>query len=234
MRSEDILSRAEEVLQRHGGRSRLQNRALQRVAKAGVVKAKRLAWLTAGFLFGVPAYALFISPLGIGGILLAVMLFFGLALGAVMWPSGVSVAKGPPVATTALAQLPLTTEAWLETQRPALPPPAQRLVDGIGLKLEQLAPQLNALDEKAPAAFEIRRLIADELPELVKGYERVPLHLRREGINGISPDKQLVEGLAVVDSELARMSSQIAHGDLNALATQGRYLELKYQGESAG
>jgi hypothetical protein len=222
MRSDDILSRAEEVLQRHGGRSRLQNRALQRVAKAGVVKAKRLAWLTAGFLFGVPAYALFISPLGIGGILLAVMLFAGLALGALMWPSGVAVSKGPPAATTAL-----------ETQRPALPPPAQRLVDGIGLKLEQLAPQLNALDEKAPAAFEIRRLIADELPELVKGYERVPLHLRREGLNGMSPDKQLVEGLAVVDSELARMSSQIAHGDLNALATQGRYLELKYQGESA-
>lgn len=233
MRSDDILSRAEEVLVRHGGRSRLQNRALQRVARAGVIKAKRLAWLTAGFLFGVPAYALFVSPLGIGGILLAFMLFAGLALGAVMWPAGVSVPNGPPAATTALAQLPLTTEAWLETQRPALPPPAQRLVDGIGLKLEQLAPQLNALDERAPAAFEIRRLIGDELPELVKGYERVPLHLRREGINGISPDKQLVEGLAVVDSELARMSSQIAHGDLNALATQGRYLELKYQGEGA-
>ncbi len=211
----------------------MQNRALQRVARAGVVKAKRLAWLTAAFLFGVPAYALFISPLGIGGILLAVMLFFGLALGAMLWPSGVSVPKGPPQATTALAQLPLTTEVWLESHRPALPPPAQRLVDGIGLKLEQLAPQLNALDEKAPAAFEIRRLIGDELPELVEGYERVPTHLRRDGINGMSPDKQLIEGLAVVDSELARMSSQIAHGDLNALATQGRYLELKYHGESA-
>jgi hypothetical protein len=34
----------------------------------------------------------------------------------------------------------------------------------------------------------------------------------------------------VVDSELERMSTQLAAGDLKALATQGRYLELKYLG----
>ncbi len=54
MRSEDVLARAEEALRRHGGRSRLQHRALKRVVRAGVVKAKRVAWLVAAFLFGVP------------------------------------------------------------------------------------------------------------------------------------------------------------------------------------
>jgi hypothetical protein len=47
----------------------------------------------------------------------------------------------------------------------------------------------------------------------------------------MSPDKQLVEGLHVVDAELQRMSEQLASGDLHKLATQGRYLELKYQGD---
>jgi hypothetical protein len=39
-----------------------------------------------------------------------------------------------------------------------------------------------------------------------------------------------VEGLNVVESELQRMSEQIASGDLQRIATQSRYLELKYQG----
>lgn len=230
MRSDDILARAEEALNRASGRSRLQQRALHRVARAGVVKAKRVAWLAAAFLFGVPLWALLIQPIGIVGLMLAVMAFFGLALAAVLIPAGVD-APAVIKMDTALAQLPLSTEAWLAGQRRALPAPAQRLADGIGVKLEQLAPQLARLDENTPAAASVRRLIAEELPELVNGYTHVPEHLRREGVNGISPDKQLVEGLAVVDSELARMSTQIASGDLNALATQRRYLEIKYEGD---
>ncbi len=230
MRAEDVLSRAEDALNRHGGTSRLQKRTIERVARAGFIKVKRLAWLTAGFLFGVPLFALFVQPLGIGGIMLAVMAYVGLAIAAVLWSTG----SGPNAAalpTTALARLPLSTEEWLASQRRLLPPPAQRLADGIGLKLEQLAPQLQMLDEKTEAAFAVRRLIADELPELVSGYARVPEHLRRESAGGLNPDKQLIEGLTVVDSELARMSENLAAGDLTKLATQGRYLELKYQGD---
>ena len=90
------------------------------------------------------------------------------------------------------------------------------------------------LDENEPAAAEIRRLIADELPELVRGYGRVPEALRRANTNGMIPEKQLVDGLSVVDSELTRMSEQLARGDLEKLATQGKYLELKYQGDPLG
>ena len=54
--------------------------------------------------------------------------------------------------TTQLALLPLKTEEWLSTQRLALPAPATRLVDGIGVKLEGLVPQLQTLDEREPAA----------------------------------------------------------------------------------
>lgn len=230
MRSDEVLARAEAALQRHGGRSRMQQRALSRMIHAGRVKAKRVAWLTIGFLVGVPLFATLITPIGIGGFLLSIMAYIGLALASLLIPATRAV-PASDLPSAPLASLPLSTEAWLSSQRRALPPPAQRLADQIGLKLEQIAPQLETLAEKEPAALEVRRLIADELPELVTGYLRVPAHLRREGLNGMSPDRQLIEGLGVVESELQRMSEQLASGDLHKLATQGRYLELKYQGE---
>ena len=136
------------------------------------------------------------------------------------------------LASSDITLLPQKTEAWLQRQRAALPAPAQRLADGIGLKLEQLAPQVASLDPREPAAAEVRKLLSIELPELIDGYTRVPLNLRQDAGNGIAPDKQLVEALSVVDSELARMSADLASGDLNKLATQGRYLELKYKDEN--
>lgn len=135
------------------------------------------------------------------------------------------------LAVSDITLLPQKTEAWLQRQRPALPAPAQRLADGIGLKLEALAPQLINLDPREPAAAEVRKLLSVELPELIEGYGRVPLNLRTDSRNGVAPDKQLVEALGVVDSELARMSADLATGDLQKLATQGRYLELKYKDE---
>lgn len=231
MRSDDILARAEEALLRHGRPSRMQARSIQRMARAGITKAKRIAWIGAAFLVGVPLFAVLVQPIGIIGLMFAFMAFAGLSLAALLVPAGTGTPSRDALPTTELARLPLTTEAWLAGQRRLLPPPAQRLADGIGIQLEQLAPQLAMLDEKAPAAFEVRRLIADELPELINGYHRVPQHLRREGINGMSPDRQLFDGLHVVGEELERMSAQLASGDLKALATQGRYLELKYQGD---
>jgi hypothetical protein len=182
-------------------------------------------------LLGALVTGLFM-PLEVTGVMITAL---G-ALGAVAL--GVMLSREPIVSQDMLVKadiktLPHTTSLWLDAQRKALPAPAQALADSIGVKLECLVPQLQALDEREPAAAEIRRLIADELPELVAGYQRVPENLRRDGLNGLSPDKQLVEGLAVVDSELKRMSEQLASGDLNKLATQGRYLEIKYQGDAS-
>ena len=43
------------------------------------------------------------------------------------------------------------------------------------------------------------------------------------------PEQQLVEGLTVIDGELARISETLASGDIDKLAVQNRFLELKYQ-----
>ncbi|MBU0774243.1 MAG: hypothetical protein KKH54_03390, partial [Alphaproteobacteria bacterium] len=133
------------------------------------------------------------------------------------------------LAETPLTALPLQTEIWLENQCKALPAPAVTLVDSIGTKLEILSPQLEKLGPQDPAALEVRRLLADHLPELVTGYQSIPQPLRREERNGRVPEKQLVEGLAVIDAEIGRMSESLASGDLDKLATQNRFLELKYQ-----
>jgi hypothetical protein len=230
MGSDDILARAEAALRRHGTEPRLAQRLRARRRQSFFGKVKRILGFGALMSVGLIFWGLIIGPVGTTGLMAAVLLFIVAALALMAFPR-VPLTAAEPVPTTELALLPLQTEEWLAGQRRLLPAPAVKLVDGIGLTLEQLAPQLQRLDEKEPMAAQARRLIADDLPELVKSYGQVPPAMRKAGINGISPDKQLVDGLAVVAEELSRLSTQLASSDVNKLATQGRYLEIKYQGE---
>ncbi len=105
------------------------------------------------------------------------------------------------------------------------------LVDAIAARLDVLSGQLRMLNDGEPAAAEVRKLVGEQLPELVKGYQRVPDQLRTVDRYGQSPDKQLVDGLTLIDEEIGQMSAQLAQGDLDALATRGRYLQVKYRGD---
>lgn len=134
------------------------------------------------------------------------------------------------IAQSDLPRLPARTDEWLELQRRSLPSGAQRELDGIHARLERLTPQLAALDPQAPLASELRQLLGQELPELVHGYQKVPPALQRQPLHGgPSPDNRLVEGLATIRTEIDRMHTRLAADDLNALATQQRFLELKYK-----
>jgi hypothetical protein len=174
------------------------------------------------------AAAGFVAPIGITGVMIALGVMIAAVLLIAALP-GERRVRTEALAETALPALPLQTEIWLENQRKALPAPAVTLVDSIGVKLETLAPQLERLGEQDPAAQEIRKLLADHLPELVTGYQSIPEPLRREERNGRVPEKQLIEGLGVIDAEISRMSETLASGDLDKLAVQNRFLELKYQ-----
>ena len=205
-------------------------RAWQRRWWAFVRRLARAGLAMLAIAFATAMFGLLVAPIGIEGLLLsfvAMALVAGLIL---FWPAGPEP-RPETLVRADLPELPLRTEQWLESQRPVLPAPAAWLIDGIGMRLEALAPQLRDLDPRAPAATEIRKLIAEELPELSEGYCRVPANLRRDDLHGISPDKQLLDGLAVVEGELGRICEQLASGDLHKLAIQGRYLELKYRGE---
>jgi len=227
----DMAARAGEMLHRHspeGRRIRQRQRERRRRAIAKVLRRMILAFVA--IVAAAVGWGVAVGPIGIGGLMAAVVAVL-LAWVAIIMLSTPPEPTPQALAASDLPLLPQRTEEWLEKQRPALPAPAARLVDGIGLKLEALAPQLATLDPREPAAAEIRKLLCEELPELVDGYRRVPEGLRREGRDGPSPDRQLVDGLSVVDGEIARMTAQLASGDLHKLATQGRYLEIKYRGD---
>ncbi len=134
---------------------------------------------------------------------------------------------------TDLGTLAGKTEIWLESQRPALPAPAITIVQDIGLRLDALAPQLQMLDETNPAAREVRKLVGEHLPELINGYKRIPEPLRRKDNAGKTPEQQLIDGLKTIDREIETMTGQIARGELDKLATRGRYLEIRYDAEVA-
>lgn len=131
---------------------------------------------------------------------------------------------------TDLSTLAGKAEIWLEAQRPALPAPAVTLMQDIGARLDQLAPQLQTLDDNDPAAREVRKLVGEHLPELINGYKRIPESLRNKEHAGKTPAQQLVDGLKTIDREIETMTGQISRGELDKLAVRGRYLEIRYDG----
>jgi hypothetical protein len=225
--SDDIIARAGEVLDRHRVREHV-----ERGVKSGVKRGRRAAVTGVVVLLVAFIYGAFIAPLGITGVLAVALMLMMATTAALLWPTGtVRIPDVTALPKSPIAQLPGKTETWLASQRLALPAPARTLADGIGAKLAGLGPQLQALPEDAPQAAQVRRLLAEELPELVQGYARVPQNLRRDGVDGLSPDKQLVDGLDAVDAELTRISADLGRGSLESLATQGKYLEYKYRGD---
>lgn len=129
-----------------------------------------------------------------------------------------------------IAQLGERIGDWLELQRATLPANAKQQLDAILLRLEALSPQLKLLAPNTPDAAAARRLIGEELPELIGGYQRVPAAFKSQPLHGgPSPDQSLLSGLTTLDEELGRLHSQLAVSDLHALATHNRYLEAKYK-----
>ncbi len=229
-----LLARGEELIERSRARTEgaLATRTRKRREAEILARLGRIAAADAVILIAAIVIGMFV-PLGMFGALAVMAL---LILATLVFAS-LPVTSAPRVeqlVQVPLKALPATTERWLETQRLALPAPARTLVDSIGVKLETLAPQLARLDEASPAANEVRKLIGEQLPELVNGYGRVPEPLRTVPRNGMTPDQQLAQGLQVIDEEIAEMTAQLAQGDLDALATRGTYLQIKYKDDELG
>lgn len=225
--SDDILARANEIMVRTTDRYRSTS-ARGRAHKRQDLMSRLKRMIVAAVLVVVGATIFgFIQPLGSTGLLVVMGLLLACLAFAFVPATPTVVAE--KLADTDLKALPLKTEIWLESQRKALPAPAMPILDAIGNRLETLAPQLARLDPKEPAATEVRRLLSDHLPQLVTGYQSIPEPLRKQPRNGRVPDAQLVEGLSVIEQEIATMTQQLASGDLDKLAAHNRYLEIKYQ-----
>ncbi|MEG3143262.1 hypothetical protein U1839_01230 [Sphingomonas sp. RT2P30] len=220
------VARAGELLHRVADERRVGARQRARVGEAGA-RLTRVVLADGVIIAAAVVIGLFV-PLGILGftavivmLLLATLFFAAMPVGPEPTPERLR--------ETPLKALPAQTARWLDTQRSALPAPARTLLDGIGVKLDTLAPQLATLGEDDPAAVEVRKLVGEQLPEFLKGYARVPEPLRKVERNGKSPDTELADGLRVIDEEIAEMTVKLAQGDLDGLATRGRFLEIKYR-----
>ncbi|WP_334183402.1 hypothetical protein [Novosphingobium sp.] len=175
--------------------------------------------LTAGLILGGLSFATTV---------LTTLLAFAVFCFLSVYPSSPRLGLGD-LGNATLPELAGSTEIWLENRRRALPSAAVDAVDMIGVRLEQLAPQLASLQENGPAAHEVRKLLSEHLPSLVDSYTRIPAELRNKPhAGGTTPSEQLVEGLGVIAGQIEAMSLDLSRGDLDALATRGRFLETKY------
>ncbi|MFT3926716.1 MAG: hypothetical protein QM778_29495 [Myxococcales bacterium] len=213
-------------------RSRRRQKRARRLLKRFVTLLGLIALSTFVIVVGMISTHMLFGPRGVEGLIALPLIL--LATWTTILYFGLRSKPAPRVLPSGdMKELPARTEAWLEEQRWALPAPAQNSLSNILARLETLQPQVEKLDPQSPKAFELRRLIAEELPELVEGYQKVPRALRaRPSHGGQSPDRHVIDGLATIDEQMAQLEAQLSEQDLRALATQQRYLELKYKRES--
>ena len=210
-------------------------RRLRQLRRQHRLRRLRRATLAAAAIFVAAMLAgFFIGGLGPDGMLMTIFAMLAAFILLAIFPRMV-----PPSATDLreadLSGLTGQTEAWLEAQRRLLPARVQPQVDRIGTGLEQLSLQRPRLDAREPAAMEVRKLLGEHLPTLVQSYTHIPATLRGESHAGSTPDAQLASGLEIVAREIETMTRQIARGELDALATRGRFLESRYsQGDQDG
>ncbi len=230
--SDDILDGARRSLARvrMGPPIGTKSMALRRAHFFG--KVARAAVAVGALLVGAGIVGAIIDGIGFWGVMITGVLGAAAAYVLMRYPE-MPMPTTETLRQTDLGTLAGKTEIWLEAQRAALPPPAISIVQDIGVRLDQLAPQLQTIDNNDPAAREVRKLVGEHLPELINSYKRIPEPLKRQDHGGKTPEQQLVDGLKVIDREIETMTGQIARGELDKLATRGRFLEIRYDGESA-
>ena len=181
-------------------------------------------------LLGATLWGAILFPIGIGGVMLAALVMVAIVVFAIV-RSTVPTVRADTLPATDLHQLAGRAEIWLEQQQPLLPAPARLAAQSIGTRLDRLGRQLDTLDPASPIATEVRSLVGEHLPSLIGSYERVPAAMRGKESAGSTPDQQLTDGLATIDRQIDELATRIAQGDLDALATRGRFLEVKYSGD---
>ena len=227
--SDEILTSASRSLRtiRMGPPIGIKSRALRRAHFYG--KIARAAVAVGVLLVGAGIVGAIIDGIGFWGVMATGILGAAAAYLLMRYPD-MPMPTTESLRQTDLATLAGKTEIWLEAQRPMLPAPAISIVQDIGIRLDQLAPQLQTLGENDPASREVRKLVGEHLPELINGYKRIPESLKRKENSGKTPEQQLVDGLKVIDREIEAMTGQISRGELDKLATRERFLEIRYDG----
>ena len=237
--SDAILRAAKQSLavQREGGTHRPGPRSIGKgsaelKAKSLLKRVRNIALAVVAVWIGAGIFSAVVGPLlfwGFMAMLLATVVAVGVfgVFPKVKVPKRAELKQGNP------KQMVARTELWLEAQRPALPPPAQVIVDQLGVQLDALGLQLQGLDESNPAMAEVRELVGEYIPETIDNYRKIPASLRAEEYAGKTADARLTESLSKLSGEVDRVTRRLAEGALDDLAIKSRYLEYRYGGAEA-
>lgn len=227
------------VVQREGGTHRPAPRGAS-IGKASadlklkslLTKVRNIALAIFAIWLGAGIAGAFIGGIGFWGVM-AVVVATAIAVAVFSSFPKVKVPRRAELKQGNPGQMVARTELWLEAQRPALPPPAQALVDQLGVQLDALGLQLRGLGDNEPAMAEVRELVGEYIPETIDNYRKIPAHLRSEEHAGKTADERLVESLTKLSGEVDRVTRRLAEGALDDLAIKSRYLEYRYGGAEA-
>ena len=174
------------------------------------------------------AFGLVVGPIGITGLFVVAALMFLAVLLFSVWPGDRTVVEyKEDMPNKAVVQ---RLDHLLTTKRAALPAPAARRLDAISAQLPLLEDRLSETQILDPLAQDARRLMGKHLPELIERYERVPAAYRRERDGeGKTVDERLIAGLDAAQTALDDLGRKLAHEDLTAFETQGRFIESRYK-----
>ncbi len=235
--SERILSEGKALVRdnREGGRHRRAPSIGQGSAKVKrdhlMKKVRNIAIALFGLWVGMGVLGVIVDGIGFLGVM-ALIIASVVAVGVLGNYPKMKTPRRADINKGNVQQMVSRTELWLESQRPALPAPAVKIVDDMGVQLDALGLQLEGLDQNHPKAREVRSLVGEQLPEMIDSYQRIPAHLRHEERAGATPDQQLTESLGKISGEIDSITRQLAEGSLDDLAIKHRYLDYKF-GEGA-
>ena len=173
-----------------------------------------------------------VQPIGLTGLFVVAALMFLAVILFSVWPLERPIVEyKEDMPNQAVVQ---RLEGMLVRKRPALPAPAASRIDAISAQLPLLESRLAETAILDPLAQDARRLMGKHLPELIERYERVPAAYRQERDGeGLTVDQRLVAGLDAAKTALDELGRKLAHEDLTAFETKGRFIESRYRDPDA-
>jgi hypothetical protein len=228
---DQAIARFDEVMGRID-RTAASRQAQQRVKSRGVAAwGRKIGYISVALalLFAATiGFGLTAGPIGLGGLFIvaSLMLLTVIAIGFMPTDRPVVEFKEDMPNQAVVQRL----DNLLVRKRAALPSPAATRIDAISAQLPLLEHRLAETDILDPLAQDARRLMGKHLPELIERYERVPAAYRNERDGeGMTVDQRLVAGLDAAKTALDDLGRKLAHEDLTAFETQGRFIESRYK-----
>lgn len=229
---ERVLYETEDFLRRSLGspsRRDARKRRMRRKFEEAMRRLRRSALLFAAILAGLVAYAIVFGGIGFLTWMVAIPTAFLFALLSLTWgPRKRAEPAADPAAAPALplGELAARAEEALLERCEALPGRALPAADAIMARLNELQPNLDALEPASLLAGDARRLIGQHLPRLLDTYLALPESGRRPGSES---SQRFTESLAIVAEELDHLLDQCCRDRQISFETQRRFIETRYK-----